>query len=343
MPRLFFELSIARPPNARERAVLATRLDRLAQMEQSTADADARLQALAAGRSSPPGDIRLRHGFVRLFNPDSNADTSSRKATSREQRPPSTRLMSPRGRALSFLLIALFEAQMRLAPGQAAARNELPLKAENDCAGWTDYIATDAQDATEGRIFISVRTKKARQIQSSLTRLCDENLVSVPPAAGRHRRFEDFVLMREDALPTGDNDVYRVPEHESAFFTVPSSLFTNGWIHVLEDSELVLLLIAARMRSRHGDTPQPLPSGPRKLHYGLSRDSFEAAHRMLDYLGILDVISDYQRNADGKVDGFRDRGAQPHLLRFHPEALDKPAYPTIVDTIKDQIAKAEGS
>jgi len=29
MLRLFFELSIARPPNARERAVLATRLDRL--------------------------------------------------------------------------------------------------------------------------------------------------------------------------------------------------------------------------------------------------------------------------------------------------------------------------
>ena len=69
--------------------------------------------------------------------------------------------MSPRGRALSFLLIALFEAQMRLAPGQAAARNDLPLKAENDCAGWTDYIATDAQDATEGRIFISVRTEES--------------------------------------------------------------------------------------------------------------------------------------------------------------------------------------
>jgi len=111
---------------------------------------------------------------------------------------------------------------------------------------------------------------------------------------------------------------------------------------VLEYSELILLLIAARMRSRHGDTPQPLPSGPRKLHYGLSRDPFEAAHRMLDYLGILDVISDCQRNADGKVDGFRDRGAQPHLLRFHPAALDNAAHPTIVDTIATQIAKSEG-
>ena len=115
--------------------MLATRLDRLAQMEQSTADADARLQALAAGRSSPPGDIRLRHGFVRLFNPDSNADTSSRKATSREQRPPSTRLMSPRGRALSFLLIALFEAQMRLAPGQAACAERAAVEGRERLCG----------------------------------------------------------------------------------------------------------------------------------------------------------------------------------------------------------------
>lgn len=343
MPRYLFELSIARPPNARERAVLQTRLNRLAQMRRSVADAGDRLQELLSGRVTSPGDVRIRHGFVRLFVADSAADTTNRNATRRDQRPPSTRLMSPRGRSLSFLLIALFEAQMRLAPGQAATRNELPLKAENDRMGWTDYIATDAQDATEGRIFVDVPTKKARQLQSSLIRLHKENLISLPPAKGRHRRYEDFVLKREDARPSGDNSVYRVPEHDNEFFTVPAPLFTNGWIHVLEDSELVLLLIAARMRSEHADAPQPLPSGPRKLNYGLSRDSFEAAHRVLDYLGILDVISDYQRSADGKVDGFGDRGAQPHLLRFHPEALDRPAFPTIADTITEQIAKSEAS
>src|SRR6202008_5157397 len=43
--------------------------------------------------------------------------------------------------------------------------------------------------------------------------------------------------------------------------------------------ELILPLIAARMPTRHCDVPQPLPSGPRKLHYGLSRDSFETPHR----------------------------------------------------------------
>jgi hypothetical protein len=126
----------------------------------SPAGAGDRLQELLADRAAPPGDIRIRHGFVRLFVPDSAADTTNRNATRRDQRPPSTRLMSPRGRALPFLLIALFEAQMRLAPGQVAVRNELPVKAENEKRGWTDYIATDAQDATEGRIFATCPPRK---------------------------------------------------------------------------------------------------------------------------------------------------------------------------------------
>ncbi|MFC8314205.1 hypothetical protein ACFUEJ_11345 [Gordonia sp. NPDC057258] len=63
---------------------------------------------------------------------------------------------------------------------------------------------------------------------------------------------------------------------------------------------------------------------------------------MLAYLDVLDVISDFQRSADGKVDGFSDRGAQPHLLRFHPEALDRPAFPILTTTIREQIAKSEG-
>ena len=112
---------------------------------------------------------------------------------------------------------------------------------------------------------------------------------------------------------------------------------------MLEDSELVLLLITARMRFRHGDTPRPMSSGPRKLNYGLTKDSYESAHRILDYLDILEVISDFNRSSDGKVDGIRERGAQPHRLRFRPDALERPAYPTIVETITEQIAKSEGA
>lgn len=331
--RFFPEFSIARPPNARERAILHSRLARLSAMEDSAAAATARLQALHERRSTQLESLRLRHGYVRRESADLAVDTSDRSAPDRKFRPPSTRLMSPRGRAQSFFLTALFEAQTRLEPGQAATASQLPIVAENTCTGWTDYVATDAKAATDGRIFASVPAKKGRQIESALHRLASENLVSLTASS--------FVLMREDARPTGDNDVYRVPEHEGSFFTVPLQLFTNGWIHVLEDSELILLLIAARMRFQHGDEAQPLRSGPRKLNYGLSRDSFEAAHRMLDYLGILTVISDYQRSSDGKVDDFAKRGAKPHLLRLNPEALDTPAYPTITDTIATQIRRSE--
>lgn len=61
--------------------------------------------------------------------------------------------------------------------------------------------------------------------------------------------------------------------------------------------------------------------------------SLFTTHSVLEYLGIVEVISDCQRSSDGKVDGYRERGAKPHLLRFHPEALAAPAYPTILDTL----------
>lgn len=61
---------------------------------------------------------------------------------------------------------------------------------------------------------------------------------------------------------------------------------------------------------------------------------------VLDYLKIINVIADWNRTSDGRVNGLRDRGAQPHHLRFNPEMLDQPAYPTIVDTITEQIAKS---
>jgi hypothetical protein len=271
--RYFFEPSISRPPTGREREVLSLRLTRLAAMQQSAAHATTKLQELVDRRASPDGDLRIRHGFVRLPSANRSADTSSRRGTDRHHRPPSTRVLSPRGRALSFFLTTLLDAQMRLPPGHIAAGNERAIKAENDEDGWTNYVATDAQDADKGRVFKTVRTKKVRQIQSGLIRLASENLIHLP--RGRdHRDYDAFTLLREDAPSIGDNDQYKVPDVEDEYFTVPLSLFTNGWIHVLEDSELVLLLITARMRSRHGDTPQPMSSGPRKLNYGLTKDSY---------------------------------------------------------------------
>jgi hypothetical protein len=90
------------------------------------------------------------------------------------------------------------------------------------------------------------------------------------------------------------------------------------------------------MRGQHGDEGQRLGATTRLLHYGLARDSFEA-HRVLDYLGLIDVIADINRFPDGKADGFKSREARPHELLFHPEVLEKPGLPTILETIEDQL------
>lgn len=343
----FFEPSISRPPTPRERVALEQRLVRLQAMESSVAAASAKLQELVDCRVSPPGDLRIRHGFVRRDAP-STADTSSRRGTERFERPPSTRVLSPRGLALSFELTLLLDAQMRLLPGHVATANERAVKAENDKDGWTDYVATDARKADKGQVYKSVKAKKVRHIQSGLMRLAAENLVHVPLDDRGQRDYGKFTLLRDDARARGENDPYKVPDADDEYFTVPLSLFTNGWIYVLEDSELVLLLIAARFRKVFGDKAHPMASGPRKLNYGLTKDSYEAAHRVLDYLSILDVIADWRRSSDGRVDGFAsrvergERGAQPHRLLLQPGNLDKPAYPTIVDTITKQIALSEG-
>jgi hypothetical protein len=337
-----FDFSIARPPTAREAAAMQARVDRLQIMEPSVGAAIERFRELIPADRNPNEGFRLRHGFVRLKDPDDGVDTTTRNAAERRHRPPATRVQTSRGRSLSFLLIALCTTQLALAPGEVAPKNAMPLSGRNvGPPGWTDLIATDAYDATEGKVFVAVRRKKLRQIHTSLATLDDQNLVCLPDITDRHRRYEEFQLLREDARATGDNDVYWAPAAADDFFTVPLTLFTNGWIHVLQDSELALLLITARLREKYGDEAHAIGGGGQKLNYGLSRDSFEAAHRVLDYLGIVDVVSDYMRSADGKVDAYKKRGAKPHLLRFHPEALDSPAYPAIVETLSEQLKRAK--
>lgn len=135
-------------------------------------------------------------------------------------------------------------------------------------------------------------------------------------------------------------DIYRVPEKEPDFFIVPLTLFTSSWIYVLEDSELALLLITARNRHLHDDEELPLRGGTRIVNHGLGPDSFEA-HRVLDYLGLIDVRSDYRRQPDGRVADYKEKGAEPHKLLFHPDALETSAIPTFLGEIENQLAKPQ--
>jgi hypothetical protein len=284
--------------------------------------------------------LRLRHGFVRQDTSPAADNASDRTAPAREDRPSATRLLSPNGIALPFYLTALLEAQARTKPGTKPGENPLPLKGKASQLGWTHLVATAAESSGSGRTRSTVVDKKLRQIHSALKRLKGENLVDCPNYAAAHGKYEGFLLNMEDERRRRTNDLYRVPEHEEAYFTVPLSLFTSGWIHVLEDSELALLLITARNRHLHGDEELALPGGIRTIHHGLSQDAFEA-HRVLDYLGLIDVTSDYRRQSDGRVHKYDEHGAEPHKLLFHPDALENSAIPAFLTAIENQLAKPE--
>ncbi|MCY0942878.1 hypothetical protein [Streptomyces antarcticus] len=85
-----------------------------------------------------------------------------------------TRLLLPRGAALRFYLLALFEAQCRLAVG-GRWENLLPLSGPGS---WSDLIASDgAYDAKSGMYMRSTRGGRAaedlrlRQVQGALRTL----------------------------------------------------------------------------------------------------------------------------------------------------------------------------
>lgn len=333
-----FRPSISRPPRGRERIVLAKRCERLRQMQASVEEATERLTELIT--AGDVGALRLRHGFVRQETSKAADHASDRSAPAREDRPPATRLLSPNGIALSFELTALLEAQARTKPGTKPGENPLPLRGSASELGWTHLVATGAQSSGSGRTRSTVVDKKLRQIHSALKRLRAENLIDCPNAAAAHGKYEGFLLNREDERRGRTSDLYRVPEHGDAYFTVPLTLFTSGWVHVLDDSELVLLLITARNRDLHGDEELGLSGGIRVVNHGLGPDAFEA-HRVLDYLGLIDVTSDYRRQSDGRVYKYKEQGAEPHKLLFQPDALQKSAIPTFLTEIENQLAKPE--
>ena len=70
--------------------------------------------------------------------------------------------------------------------------------------------------------------------------------------------------------PQGPNIHYQVPvvPPEQAF-PVPVTLFTNGWVHVLEDSELAFILMMAAAYHAMGGLPFSITAESRLLRFGM--------------------------------------------------------------------------
>ena len=251
-------------------------------------------------RSNP---FHLRYGGDYVFDgPVTWHPEGRRTVPPADRKPPAARIVSPRGIAFRLYLITLCEAQLRQRSGEYA-RNMLPLMGLGTERGWTDLIVIPAKEV-RARL---IGERKKRYLLSALSRLAepDARLIHLPQGDRRRGRFEGFEILDECGARAGGGSVapYRIPRYNEAnTFSVPLELFSNGWIHVLEDSELQFVLMLLTLQHR---IPQHTPwievsESVRLSNFGFSRDGYRS-HRTLKAFGLIDVQPGFGRAPDGTV------------------------------------------
>lgn len=331
------------PRTRTELARLRTRRRRLRAMAESVGKANWSMRALAGASGIPAVWVRNEFVDMALSGVQLIGDPSDRKLSVKQDRPPAARLISPRGAALRVFLTALLEAQTRVRPGQRPGNTRPLASRPGGAVSWIDLLASDAEHYGEGKHQMSVSAKKTRQIVNAISRLAEQELVELTgtgkPGA---KKYEGFLLMHETGRrPHGSAMPYTVPvvPPEQAF-PVPVTLFTSGWIHVLEDSELSFILMMAAFHHAMGGQPFMITADDRLLRFGMKHDGYEA-NIMLSRLGLVTVIPDDRRRPDGTVEEFNSEGKPlPHVLRFTPAGLDRDAFTTLSAEIDRRLGPA---
>lgn len=280
--------------------------------------------------------VVIRRRFVRRAQP-APGDHSDRSLPSRSLRPPSTRIVSPRGAALRFYLTALFEAQVSVAKLGARPLNKRLLRGTHNEIGWVDLLASPARHSRGTNTYMDVAAKKRRQIHETLSRLNQEELVALPNSNAGSNKYEGFLLMDEGGVrEQGENELYQIPKTaEKDTFQLPVSIFTQGWVHYLEDTELAFLLMVASLGAISEEVK--IPGETRLRHYGVGRDAYEA-HTMLNRLGLLEVRPDPSRYEDGKIQGYSGHSDERlHSFKLLPAGFESPANEAVMTAIAEAL------
>ena len=328
-------------------AQLKERRVRVARMGDAVDGAIEKLSALSRGRHLD--QMLLRRRFVYRDEPVPG-QPSDRSLPPRLHRPPATRIMSPNGIALRLYLLGLFEGQAHARASKTPA-NQLPLIAGGGEIGWTDLIAVPFQTQKKAqhlsapgghgikprnRAVSSRNDKKKRRIVSALQALSGEDvgLVYLPGAGNATRKYERFQLLDEGGTRAhADPSPYVVPlRHDTGVFGLPAGLFTNGWIHLLEDSELTFLMMLAdwtqNVQAQVDEVD--IPGETRLLRYGVGWDAYEA-NMVLRQFGLIEV-NEQERHEDGRIVGFTGE-TERHGLHLVTAGFDEPAVATIVQAL----------
>jgi hypothetical protein len=247
--------------------------------------------------------------------------------------------MTSRGAALRFILTLLALVQTRRKEGDKARLIDFGFEVAGTsrARGWADLIAPDAVDSNSDGVFLSARDKRARSVRNALGTLTKAGLVNVPGPQGQRDRFEKFALLNERGVDVvGEAEEYRVPKKAEPTFTMPGGFVKHGWLHVLEDSEIALLLMVACAKEAWWEGGLlVVPAEIRLRNYGIHRDAYSAACKTLEWFGLL-TVKPMGRHEDGRA----EQGVlQVHRLGLVHDGFEVPAVKAVADTLKLQLSR----
>lgn len=337
---MLLSIDSPRPLSSKEHAAFEKRQLRLAgRFGDSAASATIELNKVGPAVRG----LEVRHVFSCLEKPIDDAVVSDRRAPRRELRPSATRISSSQGAALRLYLAALAVAQTTSRAGSRARLPDLAIAGFTSETGWSDLIATGAVKSGKGAYAAAVRDLKGRSVRSALNSLSEAGLVELPGTPGRRGRHEGFTLLHEAGRQyRTDPHPYVVPRGKDVdFFRLPVGFISQGWIHVLEDSEIAMLLMVACGRkalpaSFESDINQgeiAIPAEIRLSHYGIHRDPFSAARKTLEWFGLLKV-REVSRHDDGRAEG---GDARLHRLELVPSGFETDALTRVRNVLAEQL------
>jgi hypothetical protein len=284
-------------------------------------------------RGRNPEVIRIRPEFVRAGEVAQRGRLAAR--------PVAARLLRSRGIALRFYLLTLFEAQCRKGPG-ASVPNLMRLAQGDGQVTWVDLVAVDAAGERRTKEPRTRLDNRIRQVKGALDTLHEEGLVELERVNGA-RRYGGFTLMHESGrgeLPTPRT--YTVPKANEGTINLPVTFFLNGWVHVLQPSEIATWLmfrdLAWRFPSEHADNGIYIYGDARQEEYGLNRDAYEA-HGILRRLGLLRFAPAFRQAPDGTVTLRLPSRYDPHRFQLVDEGLSEVAVPAMLKQIDHQLAR----
>jgi hypothetical protein len=206
---------------------------------------------------------------------------------------------------------------------------------------WVDLVAVDAAGDRRTKEPRTRLDNRIRQVKGAVDTLREEGLAELERANGV-QRYAGFTLMHESGRgELATPRIYTVPKANEGTIDLRVGFFLNGWVHVLQPSEIAAWLmfrdLAWRFPNQHVENGVYIYGDTRQEEYGLNRDAYEG-HAVLRELGLLQFAPLVRRKPDGTITLRLPSRYDPHRFQLTDEGLSRLAVPTTLEMLDQQLA-----